>query len=191
MYILLFYKKLLVLFLFCFVNRIICQPTYSINFSTTNEQCTAGAAGILIDGLTVNDTVITYWSNNAINVTSITNLSEGDYFVHLIIKHSIDTTINFKIEKLECEVKVSNHFTPNGDSYNDYLQIANIQNYPQFELLIFNKWGQQIHTQKENYKPWDGTFNGLNVPDQTYYYVFYYDSGNKHKVLKGDITVLR
>ena len=48
-----------------------------------------------------------------------------------------------------------------------------------------------MHSQKQNYTPWNGTWNGVNVLDGTYYYVFYYDGSNKDKIIKGDITVLR
>lgn len=191
MHTLVFYKNLTALLLICFANNFFCQTNHSVALSITNEECSKGAAGIQIAGLSTSDTVSSYWSNNQYNVSAISNLDAGNYFVHLIINHSTDTTINFKIEKIECTVIVANHFTPNGDNYNDYLQISNIQNYPKFELFIFNKWGQQVHSQKQNYTPWNGTWNGINVLDGTYYYVFYYDGDNKNKIIKGDITILR
>jgi gliding motility-associated-like protein len=191
MYTLVFYKKLTALLLICFANIFFCQTNHIITISVVNEECKKGAAGIQIEGLSTNDTLSIFWSNGQSNINSINNLDAGDYSVQVIIKHSIDTTINFNISKEECKVIVANHFTPNGDNYNDYLQISNIQNYPNFELFIFNKWGQQVHSQKQNYTPWNGTWNGINVLDETYYYVFYYDANNKHKTLKGDITILR
>jgi hypothetical protein len=48
-----------------------------------------------------------------------------------------------------------------------------------------------VHSQKGTYTPWDGKWNGINVLDGTYYYVFYYDGGNKHDLVKGDVTILR
>ncbi|MDO8999973.1 MAG: gliding motility-associated C-terminal domain-containing protein [Bacteroidota bacterium] len=199
MYNLLLYKKLTLVFLCFLVKATLGQTSYSFIFSKLDEICVKGAAGIQIDTLKTNDQLTINWSNGQSNVFSIKDLETGDFSVHVVIKEQpdsvlitkIDTTIYFKIEKLDCPVVVSNHFTPNGDNYNDYLQIANIQFYPKFELYIFNKWGQQVHSQKENYTPWNGTWNGINVLDQTYYYIFYYDSGNKNKVLKGDITILR
>jgi gliding motility-associated-like protein len=186
-----FYKNLTALLLICFANNFFCQTNHVITLSLANEECSKGAAGIQIAGLLPSDAVATYWSNDQYNVSAISNLDAGNYFVHLIINNSTDTTINFKIEKIECTVIVASHFTPNGDNYNDYLQISNIQNYPNFELFVFNKWGQQVHSQKQNYTPWNGTWNGVNVLDGTYYYVFYYDGDNKNKIVKGDITILR
>jgi gliding motility-associated-like protein len=169
----------------------ICQKSYYFfTLSKADVQCGKGSAGIQIDTLKTTDTLQITWSNGQTDVYTINNLEEGNYSVHVIIKNKKDTTLNFKIEKQVCPVLISNHFTPNGDNYNDTWQIANISNYPKFELFVFNKWGQQIHSQKGNYTPWDGNWNGIKVPDGTYYYVFYYESG-KNDILKGDVTILR
>jgi gliding motility-associated-like protein len=172
MHALVFYKNLTALILIFFANNFFCQTNNVITLSLANEECSKGAAGIQIAGLLPSDAVATYWSNDVYNVNAVNNLGAGSYFVHIIINNTTDTTINFIID-------------------NDYLQISNIQNYPNFELFIFNKWGQQVHSQKQNYTPWNGTWNGVNVLDGTYYYVFYYDGSNKDKIIKGDITVLR
>ncbi|MDP1800111.1 MAG: gliding motility-associated C-terminal domain-containing protein [Bacteroidota bacterium] len=194
-----FYKKLTSVFLLCLANSFLGQNNYVFTFNKIDEQCSKGAAGLQIDIIKTTDILTIDWSNGQSNVFSINNLDKGDYSVRVIIKAQpdtvlltkIDTTITFMIEKVECPVVVSNHFTPNDDNYNDRLQIYNIEKYPKFALYIYNKWGQQVHSQKENYIPWDGTWNGIKVLDQTYYYVFYYDGGDKSKVLKGDITILR
>ncbi len=90
-----------------------------------------------------------------------------------------------------CKVSVGSYFTPNGDNYNDHLYVSNWESYPNFELEIYNKWGQKIHSQKAKYVPWDGTWAGTKVPDGTYYFVFFYDASIKSKLLKGDFTILR
>lgn len=176
--------------IFCYVKTS-AQSSYTLTPAQKNEDCTKGAAGIEISGVQTNDTLSIEWSTGQTNVTSINELNPGDYSVHVIVKHKLDSTINYKIEKVECPVSIENHFTPNGDTYNDTWTITNTQFYPNFEVVVFNKWGQQIHSQSGEYKPWDGTWNGVNVPDGTYYYVFYFDKEKKSKLLKGDVTVLR
>jgi gliding motility-associated-like protein len=187
-------RKVVVILLFMLVSFSKAQTTtltpivWQVSVSLINEQCNKGAAGIQIAN-TTNSLVIT-WSNGQSNVTSIADLTAGDYSVKLK-EGTQDTTITFKIAKEECPVIISNHFTPNDDNYNDTWQISNTANYPNMEVIVFNKWGQQVHEQKNTYKPWDGTNLGINVPDGAYYYVFYYDKGNKNKHLKGSITILR
>jgi gliding motility-associated-like protein len=167
------------------------QSSYTLSSEYKNEECNKGSAGIKLEGLQTNDTLLITWSNNQTNVYSINELSAGNYSVNIEIKNKLDTTITFKIQKEKCKVAIPNHFTPNDDNYNDLWRIALTEFYPNFELYVFNKWGQQVHSQKGSYTPWDGKWNGINVLDGTYYYVFYYDGGNKNDLIKGDVTILR
>lgn len=171
--------------------KVISQSSYTFTPFSQNAKCSKGSASVLIAGLQSNDTLTVTWSNGQSDVFSINSLEPASYNVHIVIKNKIDTTLNYTIEREKCEVGLANHFTPNGDAYNDFWQITNTQNYPKFELYVFNKWGQQVHSQKGSYTPWDGNWNGINALDGTYYYVFYYDGGNKHDFIKGDVTILR
>lgn len=167
------------------------SQTYTITTEIKDVDCTKGSAGAKIEGYETNDTVTYNWSNGQSDVTSIQNLPEGDYSVNIKVKGKLDTTLYLKINKAECAVGISNHFTPNGDLYNDFWSISRTEYYPNFELYVFNKWGQRVHSQKGTYKPWDGTWAGGNVADGTYYYIFYYDGSDKNNLLKGDVTILR
>ncbi|MFM2226651.1 MAG: hypothetical protein RJA07_2853 [Bacteroidota bacterium] len=71
--------------------------------------------------------------------------------------------------------QLSSGFSPNGDGVND-LYIVNCTNhYPDARLTIFNRWGNVIYSRKGNTSSsnaWDGQYNGVDLPDGTYYYVF-------------------
>lgn len=88
-------------------------------------------------------------------------------------------------------VEVPNAITPNGDGKNDYLQIDHLSNYPNNELLIFNRWGETVFQAKPYNNDWSGN-NQTNspLPIGTYYYLLRLDVNNG-KILKGDITILR
>jgi gliding motility-associated-like protein len=62
-----------------------------------------------------------------------------------------------------------NTFTPDNDSYNEvwrvYMQGIDIYN---FNLLIFNRWGQIVWESNDIEVPWDGTYNGQPVPEGIY-----------------------
>ncbi|MCA6437352.1 MAG: gliding motility-associated C-terminal domain-containing protein [Bacteroidota bacterium] len=179
------------LFLFCLNSCFLAQNNYVISLSKTDYVCTAGSAGVQIDSLKVTDTLYINWSNGQSNTSVITNLNQGDYNVNIVIKGKKDTLINFTIDKLACPVVPSNHFTPNGDSYNDTWNIGNINSLLKYEITVFNKWGQKVHEQSDKYVPWDGTWNGIKVADATYYYVITYEDGKDKKTIKGDVTILR
>jgi large repetitive protein len=183
-------KKYFVVFMLIFSANLFSQ-SYTVVIEKIDEECNKGAAGANVQGATVSDTINYEWSNGKEGVASINELAAGNYNLHLTINsNKLDTVIYFKIEKIECQVKVSNQFTPNGDNYNDTWTISAWEYYPNFELEVYNKWGQRVHRQKQTFAPWDGTWNGINVIDGTYYYVFYYESG-KPRHVKGDVTILR
>lgn len=174
------------------------QLNLSYTLDLVPDHCAKGGAALSIGGNLPADSVVIGWSTGEVNTKKIYNLSSGEHNVHVFVKRVVDkkplikdTIIFYTIEKVECEVQVARFFSPNDDQYNDVLTISNIQNYPNFELEIYNKWGQRVHSQKKNYTPWDGKWLGVNLPDGSYYYVLFYDAGNKSKLVKGDITLLR
>jgi len=73
------------------------------------------------------------------------------------------------------DIVIYNGFTPNGDGTNDKWIIENLENYPDNEVLIFNRWGDKL-LYMEDYDNttvyWDGNNDqGKPLPDGTYYYV--------------------
>jgi gliding motility-associated-like protein len=127
----------------------------------------------------------------------VANADSGEYNVsiHLFYRDSllrhIDTNVVFYIPKLQCGISIAKYFSPNDDGVNDRLLITNIEKFPDFELHIFNKWGQRVHFQQGTYTPWDGRWSGIELPDGAYYFVFFYQASNKLRIEKGDITILR
>ncbi|MEZ4926319.1 MAG: gliding motility-associated C-terminal domain-containing protein [Saprospiraceae bacterium] len=71
------------------------------------------------------------------------------------------------------KVLVFNGISPNGDGKNDTWHILGIDQYPDNEVHIFNRWGNQVFEQKgyTNTNAWDGTWNGKALPDGTYFYI--------------------
>jgi gliding motility-associated-like protein len=63
-------------------------------------------------------------------------------------------------------------FTPNADGTNDTWQIFGIENYPESEVFIYNRWGELIFYSKGYLTPFDGEMsNGSALPEETYAYV--------------------
>lgn len=187
------------LFLLCFCQLGFCfsQRAYQFSLSTSRYICEKAEATVEINGTNASDTISVSWSNGITGLRKIYDLTEGNYSVSIEIRHTdtlthiTDTTLYFSIEKELCGVSVDKYFSPNDDNYHDKMGITNVQYHPNFELSIFNKWGQQVHSQQKEYTPWDGKWNGISLPDGTYYYVFFYDAGEKTKLVKGDVTIIR
>lgn len=96
----------------------------------------------------------------------------GNYEVTLITTSEfgcIDTSTQIVIVLPEVLLFAPNTFTPDDDEFNqDWgIHISGIDIY-NFELLIFNRWGQIIWESHDPAASWDGTFNGEYVQQGTY-----------------------
>jgi len=79
--------------------------------------------------------------------------------------------------------------SPNNDGVNDVWIIDNIDLFPDAEIVIVNRWQQEVFRRKNYQNNWDGRFKGQALPEGTYYYVITL-SGTKN-VLTGDVNLLR
>ena len=93
------------------------------------------------------------------------------------------TTINVIPAVTRDTLIIYNIITPDNDGYNDVWYIEGIEEYPDNEVLIFNRWGDQIR-QFDRYNNttvvWDGNNKfGDKLPAATYYYIIRLRSINK------------
>ncbi|MEM8906977.1 MAG: gliding motility-associated C-terminal domain-containing protein [Bacteroidota bacterium] len=98
------------------------------------------------------------------------------------------TTVQVTIECPPSELKIFNAFSPNGDTTNPFFRIDGIENFPNHELFVYNRWGNLVLEARDYQNDWDGTWDGLDLPDGTYFYVFDDGEGN---VLSGYVYLSR
>lgn len=67
----------------------------------------------------------------------------------------------------EAALNVPNVFTPNNDGNNDTWIIGNLGNYPSNEIVVVNRWGNEVYRAKSYQNNW----NGDRLAEGTYYYV--------------------
>jgi len=197
--------KILVLLLLL-AGFVSAQGPYQYQLEKTMDKCVKGTVKLTVSGQQTADSVTTLWSTGATNTLQLNHLSGGFYSVQIKIVHRQDTSINtvdttlvfvkdttiqFSIVQDECPVFVERYFSPNDDGYNDVLAIGNVEKYPNFEFIVYNKWGQRVYHQQAVYKPWDGKWLGVALPDGAYYYVFFFDADDRTRLIKGDVTILR
>ncbi len=89
-------------------------------------------------------------------------------------------TASFLIQTEKCAPFIPQGFSPNGDGINDVFEISNLLNiYENFELEIYSRNGNLIHSGRNQDGFWDGIatkgliFKGNLVPVGTYYYVLF------------------
>jgi gliding motility-associated-like protein len=90
------------------------------------------------------------------------------------------------VELQNCQLQVGDAFSPNGDGFNDFFQVANIEFYPNNTVWIYNRWGKKVLEETAYLNDW-GADN--DVTAGTYFYVI--DPGDGTGFLKGYVTIFK
>lgn len=77
-------------------------------------------------------------------------------------------------------VVIPSFFTPNADGANDFFTPEGLELFSSFELSIFNRFGQLLKHSGQNDLNWDGTFNGAEMPADTYWYQLTIDESTRN-----------
>ena len=80
-------------------------------------------------------------------------------------------------------------FTPDGDGLNDTWNIPALTAFPNFELFVYNRYGEMVFQSKKVNTPWDGKYKGQLQPVGTYIYLIDLRTGGR--ILKGNVTIIR
>jgi len=86
--------------------------------------------------------------------------------------------------------ELPNTITPDGDGVNDVWNIPEIENHPDANVLIYNRWGNEVFSSRGYNEPWDGTQNGKELPTGSYFYIIDYGDGSKEN-LSGSVNIIR
>ncbi|GEM58383.1 hypothetical protein B0A78_05640 [Flavobacterium columnare NBRC 100251 = ATCC 23463] len=92
-------------------------------------------------------------------------------------------------------ISIINHpkyFTPNNDGYNDYWNIPDlIQSNPTASIQIFDRYEKLIQRFSPNSKGWDGTYQGIPLPADDYWFTVEYNEKNSTKIFKSHFSLKR
>lgn len=89
------------------------------------------------------------------------------------------------------EIKIPNGFSPNGDGKNDVWQIDFIDQFPDCEVEVYNRWGEQLFYSRGYAVPFNGQYKGKNLPVGTYYYVVKLNHPNYPTPYTSPLTIFR
>ena len=103
-----------------------------------------------------------------------------------------DEITSFELKTRNCPVTVYNFVSANNDGANDAFFIKGLRNiFVNFELHIYNRWGQLVWIGNNEKPDWDGEINtGLKLDskkasDSTYYYILYLNDPDYPNPLNG------
>ncbi len=126
------------------------------------------------------------------------NQSTGSYPVTLYAFNNLgcyDSTVVWIQVEEGVLYFVPNSFTPNSDELNQLFLASFIGGFDayNFELRVYNRWGESVFVTKNVQEGWDGTYQGMEVPDGTYSWIIQYKIKNNDgkRILKGHVNVIR
>jgi gliding motility-associated-like protein len=79
-------------------------------------------------------------------------------------------------------------FSPNNDGQNDVWEIKEMKDYPNSRLEIYDRYGKLLKQLNSSNTGWNGTFNGLNLPADDYWFTLKLEDGRE---AKGHFTLKR
>ncbi len=95
-------------------------------------------------------------------------------------------TVSVKIYK---GIFIPNAFSPNGDGLNDTWNIPALAAYPDFELFVFDRYGEVVFKSSRTNQPWDGKFKGSPLPVGAYPYLIKLNVANQQ--FKGMLMLIQ
>lgn len=128
----------------------------------------------------------------AANTSIIAELDSGYYSVVVTDANNCSVTVDYHIGMLneDCIV-IYNVITPDGNGKNDVWEIRNIHLYPDADVAVFNRWGEQVFSAKNGYdNTWDGKYKGSYLNSGDYYYVVNLNIGD-YPPYTGPIKILK
>jgi gliding motility-associated-like protein len=130
------------------------------------------------------------WLNRGDTTRAITVDRIGQYQVVVTDPQGCTATgVSLVINKCEPRVNVPDAFTPNNDGVNDMLQVFSSY-ITDYQLRVYNRWGEVIFTAHHPDEKWDGTYKGMLYP-----YVITYKSESYPErgtvVKRGSVLLVR
>lgn len=98
-----------------------------------------------------------------------------------------------KFENCQCKFYVPSAFTPDNNGVNDFFRPKFNCIYSNYEMSVFNRWGQLVFTSSEAQTGWDGNLNFHPQPQGTYVWYLSYKDGLTGKDVRkrGTVVLIR
>jgi gliding motility-associated-like protein len=161
------------------------HPIQPLGIGFTADQCARTTANLRGGGRGYHQYIWLYADGGRDTGNSVSKDFIGQDGTQLIRCVAIDTICNRRdtLEKsvtlnfIDRPVAFPNVFTPNGDGINDYFGLLGDQDpndFKNYNIQIFNRWGALVYSSNEVSNQWDGTEDKGVLPEGVYFYVANY-----------------
>lgn len=123
--------------------------------------------------------------------TNISTPTTETYTFTATAANGCSSQISIKVVVVEL-MFIPDAFSPNGDGTNDTWEIKNLEQFPDAEIFVYNRWGELIHHQsKEQPLPWGGFYENSPAPIGEYTYVILPNTESDNVARRGKVLLLR
>jgi len=137
------------------------------------------------------------WQDGS-NLLEYSTEAPGLFWVEVSDELGCKSSDTILIEPLFVDIHVPTAFSPNGDMLNDvFVPISSFEIELNYELLIFNRYGEMVFESNDFAIGWDGQYHGKPCPVEVYTWILQaapkeYTSYFKEPLkLSGNVTLLR
>jgi gliding motility-associated-like protein len=124
--------------------------------------------------------------NTGDTTQTLTVRSDGRYTVKIANQFcTIRDTVQVKVDVEEAcpYLWVPNSFSPNGDGLNDVFK-PKAQKVSDYQLTIYNRWGERVFQSAKVSEGWDGTIDGKRAAAGVYLYQMVYKLRNEEGTIR-------
>ena len=130
---------------------------------------TCTTSPVLLSGIYNGESFL--WSTGE-TTSTIQAPQSGTYWVNVSAQFcpSITDTVVVNMESCGCAVYAPNAFTPNGNGVNEIFLPKTDCTIGDYQLLVFDRWGNLLFQTKDVHAGWDGTYKGRPCEEDVYVY---------------------
>lgn len=164
--------------------------------SDTTQLCPGDDISLRVDGLGFNSVT---WFNTEESLSITVSSVDSNAIYDVVLSGSCNSTdtlvadLDFSRCPPVCESEFPDIITPNGDGRNDLFRLFTNCPVEDYQLVIFNRWGQEVYSSNADERGWDGTKNGEPQPMDGYLYIasFRFPLSDELQQKDGQFTLIR
>lgn len=162
------------------------------------DRGTSEGSPVQLLGSISGDDIRYFWSpplylNNTTDVQPLVTAPGGTYNYTLTVMSNVGCGTVFDDVNITVYngIYIPTAFTPNNDGRNDRWQIPALSIFSEFQLSVFNRYGDIVFSTKNQQASWDGTHKGEQQPVGVYAYILSLNDNGEKLFYKGIITLIR
>ena len=140
------------------------------------------------------------WNTDETTPTITVPIEDNSYSVTVTDECNISSVQTTQVSESQCDgafrwpnAMIPSANIPDTDNLNRVFgpQIVDSEGVTNYDLRIYNRWGEKVFESDDFEERWDGVWNDTEQPGGVYLYIATYDLFGREVLQKGDLTLLR